>query len=274
MLHVGDMAGFQAEMKSEKPDIQRWQLQGFAIPSVITLQAHDEFVPEIVGFRFIAFSNAVSRPGFDGETGSGSDIVIGAPIDFLQIYEEPVRRWAAKRPLAQLVPIQAEHFTDVSKPLDVGTVVRKPMAFGVAGLWIDGNTNLTGENRASFHFLLFGCGIHHAFRFQRYEVIGEHRKLGDQIRHLGCCCVTILEPLGIRIPLDDFMLVNLRFDPLKMILKVVFWRHMLQPLTILDGGSGDAGRNLSHGARSTLRVTSRGVPGRTGSCRWPRAIAN
>src|SRR5262245_17053467 len=123
MFHIGDMSTFQTKVKPEGPDVKWHQSKVLTVFTVITFQSDDQLSPEVVGLGVFALPDSKAGPGFDCETCSGANVVVGTSVDHLETFQELMGCFAAQGPFAKLVPIQAQHFPYVPQPFDMGSAV-------------------------------------------------------------------------------------------------------------------------------------------------------
>src|SRR6185503_21230897 len=98
----------------------KWrQTRALAVFLVVFLESDDQLSPEIVRLRFRAFSNAESGPRFDGEAGTGTNVVVRTTVNVFEALQELLSGFAGKRPLAELISFQAQHFPNIAKPFDM-----------------------------------------------------------------------------------------------------------------------------------------------------------
>ena len=83
LQHIIAMPLFTVEMEQKK--IQRYgRFTGISIIAIVFFNSSDQFLPEIVGFGFLAIAQAPGRPGFDGVTGAPPDFSILTAVGIFQ----------------------------------------------------------------------------------------------------------------------------------------------------------------------------------------------
>lgn len=205
VLDVSDMARLESKVKPEETNVKWNQTKTLTVLLVVLFEPDDEFSPEVVGLGSRILADATTGPGFDCETGAGTDVIVGTTINRFKPLKELLCGRAGKSPFAELVPVQTEHFADIPKPFDMSRIMRKPMTFDISGRGVDRNADFTAEDSPRFLFLFFSGSIDHALGFQGNEMIRENGKLDDEVDDLVGIGFAQLEPLRVGIALDYLM---------------------------------------------------------------------